>query len=118
MKQLLEPGRKKNPKQQADHHTRCNFPPFQHFKFNEWLSSFPLQNNFVFIIKNIKNWNLEEIEISIKAYVTESNIKLFELAQPLRIILTGSNVSIGIYDIILSLGKNLVIDRVNNYLKN
>jgi hypothetical protein len=31
----LEPGRKKNPKQQADHHTRCNFPPFQHFKFNE-----------------------------------------------------------------------------------
>ncbi|MBR20088.1 MAG: hypothetical protein CMA64_08100 [Euryarchaeota archaeon] len=30
----LEPGRKKNPKQQADHHTRCNFPPFQHFRFN------------------------------------------------------------------------------------
>ena len=31
----LEPGRKKNPKQQADHHTRCNFPPFQHFRFND-----------------------------------------------------------------------------------
>ncbi|MDC3271942.1 glutamate--tRNA ligase [Hyphomicrobiales bacterium] len=90
---------------------------------NELLDTFKQETDqyltdTVNIIKNIKNWNLEEIEISIKAYVTESNIKLFELAQPLRIILTGSNVSIGIYDIILSLGKNLVIDRVNNYLKN
>jgi|TARA_R110002074_G_scaffold113220_2_gene242287 hypothetical protein len=31
----LQPGRKKNPKTVADHHTQCNFPPFQHFKFNE-----------------------------------------------------------------------------------
>ena len=31
----LEPGRKKNPKTVADHHTHCNFPPFQHFRFNE-----------------------------------------------------------------------------------
>jgi len=30
----LEPGRKKTPKRVADHHTQLNFPPFQHFKFN------------------------------------------------------------------------------------
>ena len=30
-----EPGRKKNPKTIADHKVRLNFPPFQHFKFNE-----------------------------------------------------------------------------------
>lgn len=29
-----EPGRKKNPKTVADHKVRLNFPPFQHFKFN------------------------------------------------------------------------------------
>jgi len=29
-----EPGRKKNPKTIADHKVRLNFPPFQHFKFN------------------------------------------------------------------------------------
>ncbi len=90
---------------------------------NELLDTFKQEtdqylSDTINIIKNIKNWNIEEIEISIKSYVDENNIKLFELAQPLRIILTGSNVSIGIYDIILSLGKNLVIDRVNNYLKN
>ena len=28
----LQPGRKKNPKTVADHHTQCNFPPFQHFR--------------------------------------------------------------------------------------
>ncbi len=31
----LEPGRKKNPKTLADHHTRCNFPPFVHYRFDE-----------------------------------------------------------------------------------
>ena len=30
-----EPGRKKNPKSVADTRVKLNFPPFQHFKFNE-----------------------------------------------------------------------------------
>lgn len=30
----LEPGRKKTPKNRGDHHSKCNFPPFQHFKFS------------------------------------------------------------------------------------
>lgn len=30
-----EPGRKKNPKTVADTKVRLNFPPFQHYKFNE-----------------------------------------------------------------------------------
>lgn len=30
-----EPGRKKNPKSDADRKVKLNFPPFQHFKFNE-----------------------------------------------------------------------------------
>ena len=31
----LQPSRKKTPKTVADHHTQCNFPPFQHWKFDE-----------------------------------------------------------------------------------
>jgi len=30
-----EPGRKKNPKSVADTKTKLNFPPFQHYKFDE-----------------------------------------------------------------------------------
>ena len=30
----LDDDRKKNPKQTADHHSKVNFPPFQHYKFN------------------------------------------------------------------------------------
>ena len=30
-----EPGRKKNPKTVADHKVKLNFPPFQHYKFDE-----------------------------------------------------------------------------------
>jgi len=31
----LQPGRKKNPKTTADLHIACNFPPYQHFRFND-----------------------------------------------------------------------------------
>ena len=31
----LEPGRKKTPKNRGDHHAKCNFPPYQHWKFDE-----------------------------------------------------------------------------------
>ena len=31
----LAPGRKKNPKITADHHVKVNFPPFQHYRFND-----------------------------------------------------------------------------------
>ena len=30
-----EPGRKKNPKTVADHKTKLNFPPFQHYKYDD-----------------------------------------------------------------------------------
>lgn len=35
----LTPGRKKNPKTVADHHTRLNFPPFKHYGYvnDEWV---------------------------------------------------------------------------------
>jgi hypothetical protein len=31
----LQPGRKKNPKTVADHHTQVNFKPFQHYRYND-----------------------------------------------------------------------------------
>jgi len=30
----LDSTRKKNPKQTSDHHSKCNFPPFQHYKID------------------------------------------------------------------------------------
>jgi len=31
----LDPTRKKNPKQTSDHHTKVNFPPFHHYRFDK-----------------------------------------------------------------------------------
>ena len=31
----LDSGRKKNPKQTSDHHTKVNFPPFQHYRLDD-----------------------------------------------------------------------------------
>lgn len=90
---------------------------------NELLDTFKQETkkyliDIMSVIKDIKNWNIIEIEDAIKTYVIENNIKLFEIAQPLRIVLTGSKVSIGIYDIIISLEKDAVVNRINHYLKN
>lgn len=41
----LEPGRKKTPKTVADHHAKLNFPPYQHWKFDE-------ENNLILIGKS------------------------------------------------------------------
>ncbi len=31
----IDQERKKNPKQEADHHSKVNFPPFQHYRFDK-----------------------------------------------------------------------------------
>ena len=48
----------------------------------------------------------------IKIKLNNTNFK--GVGQPLRIMLTGSKFGPGIYDIILSLGKNEVIKRLGN----
>ncbi len=55
--------------------------------------------------------NLEQI---INALIKLNNTNFKGIGQPLRIMLTGSKFGPGIYDIILSLGKNEVIKRLGN----
>ncbi len=58
----------------------------------------------------------EEIEQLLKAAVTKEAIKFKVLAQPLRYALTGSGVSLGIYDLLLLLGKEKSIERLKSFL--
>ena len=55
---------------------------------------------------------LEPCIIMKKGKLKNTNFK--GIGQPLRIMLTGSKFGPGIYDIILSLGKNEVIKRLGN----
>ncbi|MBF0469248.1 MAG: glutamate--tRNA ligase, partial [Desulfamplus sp.] len=53
--------------------------------------------------------NLEDI---FKKVMEESNLKFGKIAQPLRVALTGTTVSPGIFEMILALGKEKTVKRI------
>lgn len=59
-----------------------------------------------------ENFSKEGIEEFLKAYAMEKDIKLKVIAQPLRVALTGKTVSPGIDEVMVTLGKELVIKRI------
>ena len=62
-------------------------------------------------LKDFNRFNLEQI---INELIKSNNTNFKGVGQPLRISLTGSKFGPGIYDIILSLGKDEVIKRLGN----
>jgi len=59
-----------------------------------------------------ENFTKEGIEEFLKSYAHEKEIKLKVIAQPLRVALTGKTVSPGIDEVMVTLGKELVIKRI------
>ena len=73
--------------------------------------------SFVGELKQLKTFDVDEIKNLFNNFLAEKNIKMKALALPLRIILTGSKVSPGIFEIFIILGKELSIKRIEKYLK-
>ena len=59
-------------------------------------------------------WDAESIQQSISSACDKHNIGFGKIGQPLRVALTGSKFGPGIYDIIISLGKEEVTKRLTN----
>ncbi len=59
-----------------------------------------------------ENFSKEGVEEFLKAYAQEKDIKLKVIAQPLRVALTGKTVSPGIDEVMVTLGKEIVIKRI------
>ncbi len=64
----------------------------------------------------ISSWTRENLEEVLGSIGLECNLKLGKLAQPLRAALTGQNVSPGIYDVLLLLGRDEVLSRLDRAL--
>ena len=71
-------------------------------------------NSFKEKISELEVFDRENLEQIVKDLIKLNNINFKGVGQPLRIMLTGSKFGPGIYDIILSLGKNEVIKRLGN----
>ena len=67
-------------------------------------------------LEELINFSAKEIEELFKKIVEEKGTKLGKLAQPVRVALTGTTVSPGIYDVILLLGKDETLKRLKNVL--
>ena len=65
-------------------------------------------------LKNINNLNRENLEPIVENLIKSNGTNFKGVGQPLRIALTGSKFGPGIYDIIISLGKNDVEKRLAN----
>ena len=76
----------------------------------------PLLEQVIAGFSTLDDFSSDNIEILFKKIVEEEGIKLGKLAQPVRVALTGTTVSPGIYDVILLLGKEETIKRLGNCL--
>ena len=66
--------------------------------------------------KKLDKWDINEIEKIVKKFSEEENLKFKEIGLPLRAVLVGFLSPIGIYNIIDCLGKNEVIERIEDII--
>ena len=62
----------------------------------------------------MSKFNRESLEPLVNELIKTNNTNFKGVGQPLRIALTGSKYGPGIYDIIVSLGKDEVLKRLGN----
>ena len=63
-------------------------------------------------IEEIKDFTQENLETAFKKVMDETQLGFGKIAQPIRVALTGTNVSPGIFEMILALGKEKTITRI------
>lgn len=72
--------------------------------------------DFVLILKQGEEYSVEFLKNSAKAVCKESNIQLVALAQPLRLALTATTASPGIFELMELLGKEESLGRVERFI--
>ena len=68
-------------------------------------------------IEEIKDYTQTELENIFKQIMEETDLKFGKIAQPLRVALTGTTTSPGIFEMLLALGKEKTVQRVKAAIK-
>ncbi len=64
-------------------------------------------------IRDLPVFDEATIKSSVEGFIAEKGLKLKDVAQPLRVALTGSTVSPGIFEVMVILGKAKVLQRIH-----
>ena len=65
------------------------------------------------ILSKLILWDEDELNSAVRDYADINELKLGQVAQPLRAALTGSNVSPGIFEVMKVLDRNETLTRLN-----
>lgn len=68
-------------------------------------------------IPAVSNYSKEGLEAFLKSFIEQQGIKFKAIAQPLRVALTGKTVSPGIDEVMVTLGKDRVAQRIDAAVK-
>ena len=95
----------------------------EYVDISEELKSEARKNNGVDLIKkfsadldSMNEFTEKTIKELFATFLEKNSIKMKNIASPLRIVLTGSKVSPGIYEVIRILGKNLTLKRLKVFI--
>jgi glutamyl-tRNA synthetase len=69
-------------------------------------------------LANAATWEAIEIEAILRAIVDEQGVKAKEIFQPIRVALTGTTVSPGIFESVAALGREETLERLDKALRN
>ena len=69
------------------------------------------------LLRDEQDWTTEALEANLKAYAEEQGLGLGKLAQPLRAALTGQTTSPGIFDVLVLLGRDESLARIDAQAK-
>ena len=66
-------------------------------------------------LEALDSWTEEDVDASVRETAEKLDLKLGKVAQPLRAVLTGSNSSPGIFDVMIVLGKEQTLKRIRHF---
>ncbi len=67
-------------------------------------------------LDEVEDWTEGPLDQAVRAFAEENEMKLGKIAQPLRAALTGSNVSPGIFDVLICLGRKESLGRIQDQI--
>jgi len=79
--------------------------------------SLPVLQKSAEYMEGLENYTQEELERIFKQIMEETELKFGKIAQPLRVAITGTTVSPGIFEMLLALGKAKTIQRIKKAME-
>ncbi|WP_297322012.1 glutamate--tRNA ligase [uncultured Bartonella sp.] len=68
------------------------------------------------VLQSCANWDKEQLDHAIRQYAESAQLKLGKVAQPLRAALTGKAVSPGVFDVLVTLGREESLARIHDQI--